>query len=333
MQQITIVGLGLIGGSLGLALKKWSKENNGALKIVGFDTDMEHQQLAKKMGAVDDVPWSLPDAISDADVVIISTPVGAMKQVFQDIAPHLKFNAIVTDTGSTKSDVMEWSKLLPSHVSFVGAHPMAGKSDSIEAASADLFDGASWVVCPSPTASEEAIKNVLGLIGATNGDPFFVEPEEHDAYVAGISHLPFVVAAALVKTTTTDQAWRDMRTLASTGFRDTTRLALGSPEMHRDITLTNKAAIGRWIDSMIATLADFRQKLDGADEDQIREAVGAFFEEAQDLRAKAESVSPRHAEMELEEDSRANAGGFMRSMFLGGLGGRRDDRDKDRRRR
>lgn len=333
MQQITIIGLGLIGGSLGLALKKWSKENNGALKIVGFDTDMEHQQLAKKMGAVDDVPWSLPDAISDADVVIISTPVGAMKQVFQDIAPHLKFNAIVTDTGSTKSDVMEWSKLLPSHVSFVGAHPMAGKSDSIEAASADLFDGASWVVCPSPTASEEAIKNVLGLIGATNGDPFFVEPEEHDAYVAGISHLPFVVAAALVKTTTTDQAWRDMRTLASTGFRDTTRLALGSPEMHRDITLTNKAAIGRWIDSMIATLADFRQKLDGADEDQVREAVGAFFEEAQDLRAKAESVSPRHAEMELEEDSRANAGGFMRSMFLGGLGGRRDDRDKDRRRR
>lgn len=336
MQQVTIIGLGLIGGSIGLALRKWSKENGNALKIVGFDTDIEHQQLAKKMGAVEDIPWSLPDAVSEADIVIVATPVGAMKQVFEDIGPHLKFNAIVTDTGSTKTDVLEWARSLPSHVSFVGAHPMAGKSDSIEAASADLFDGASWVVCPSPTASEEAIKNVLGLIGATNGDPFFVEPEEHDAYVAGISHLPFVVAAALVKTTTTDQAWRDMKTLASTGFRDTTRLALGSPEMHRDITLTNKAAISRWIDSMIATLTDFQEQLNLENDEEVRERIGDFFEDAQDLRAKAESVRPRAAEMEAEDERQVKSGGFMRSMFLGGLGGGRDrdrDRDKDGRRR
>lgn len=330
MQNITIIGLGLIGGSIGLALKKWSRENGNVLKITGFDTDIEHQQLAKKMGAVDDVPWSLPDAVSGADVVIIATPVGAMKQVFEDIGPHLKFNAIVTDTGSTKTDVLEWAKTLPAHISFVGAHPMAGKSESIEAATADLFDGASWVVCPSPTASEDAIRNVLGLIGATNGDPFFVEPEEHDAYVAGISHLPFVVAATLVKTTTTDPAWRDMKTLASTGFRDTTRLALGSPEMHRDIAITNRAALGRWIDQMIENLTDFREQLNTADEDAAREAIGTYFEEARDLRAKAEFVKPRVAEMEPEE-SQANTGSVMRSMFFGGLGGRRKDDDKKRR--
>ena len=329
MQQITIIGLGLIGGSIGLALKRWSAENGNALKIVGFDTNIEHQQIAKQMRAIDDAIWSLPDAIENADVVIIATPVGAMKQVFEDIGEHLKFNAIVTDTGSTKADVLEWAKVLPSHVSFVGAHPMAGKSESIEAASADLFEGATWIVCPSPTASEIAIKNVMGLISATNAEPYFVEPEEHDSYVAGISHLPFVVAASLVKTTTSDQAWRDMKTIASTGFRDTTRLALGSPEMHRDITITNKESISRWIDSMIGTLRDFQEQLQSDDEEELRETIGEFFTEAQDLRAAAESVRARSAEM-MPEDDRAAAGGVMRSMFLGGFGRKKDDKDKRR---
>lgn len=329
MQQITIIGLGLIGGSIGLALKRWSAENGDALKIIGFDTDIEHQQIAKQKRAVDDTIWSLPNAVEDADVVIVATPVGTMKQVFEDIGPHLKFNAVVTDTGSTKTDVLEWAKVLPSHVSFVGAHPMAGKSDSIEAADADLFDGATWIVCPSPMASENAIKNVMGLIAATNAEPYFVEPEEHDAYVAGISHLPFVVAASLVKATTSDQAWRDMKTIASTGFRDTTRLALGSPEMHRDITITNKESIGRWIDQMIETLQDFREQLRSDDDEQLREDIGAFFREAQDLRAAAESVRPRSAEM-MPEDDRANTGGVMRSMFLGGFGRKKDDKSKRR---
>lgn len=330
MQQITIIGLGLIGGSIGLALKRWSAGNDNALKVVGFDTSIQHQQIAQRMKAVDDTAWSLPDAVADADIVIVATPVGVMKQVFEDIAPHLKLNAIVTDTGSTKADVMEWAKVLPGHVSFVGAHPMAGKSESLEAASADLFDGASWVVCPSPTASELAIKNVMGLIAATNGEPFFVEPEEHDAYVAGISHLPFIVAASLVKTTTTDRAWRDMSTLASTGFKDTTRLALGSPEMHRDITMTNREAIGRWIDSMVGTLQEFKELLESGDDDDVREQIGQFFTDAQDLRAKAEVVKPRASEMALEEE-RASTGNVMRSMFFGGLSKRdRDNRDKRR---
>lgn len=328
MQQITIIGLGLIGGSIGLALKRWSAENDNALKIIGFDTDMQHQQLAKRMNAVDDTAWSLPDAITDADIVIVATPVGAMKQTFEDIAPHLKLNAIVTDTGSTKTDVMEWANVLPGHVSFVGGHPMAGKSESLEAASADLFVGASWIVTPSPTANEVAIKNVMGLIAAANAEPYFAEPQEHDSYVAGISHLPFVVAASLVKATTSDKAWRDMSTLASSGFRDTTRLALGSPEMHRDITLTNRQAISRWIDTMIGSLSEFKDLLETGDEEEIRERIGEFFTEAQDLRAKAEHVKPRSHEMAVEEE-RASTGNVMRSMFFGGFG-KRDDKQRKR---
>lgn len=327
MQNVTIVGLGLIGGSLGLALKRWSSENDNALRVVGFDTDMEHQQLAKKMKAVDDIPWALPDAIASADIVILAIPVGAMKQAFEDIAPHLQFNAIVTDTGSTKTDVLEWAKVLPAHVSFVGAHPMAGGTASLEAASADLFDEASWIICPSPTASELAVQTILGIVAATNGEPFFVEPEEHDSYVAGISHLPFVVASSIVKTAMSDPAWRDMKTLASSGFRDTTRVALGSPEMHRDIVLTNRQAIDRWIGSLITTLQEFRDDLANEDEDIAREAIGAFFKETQELRAQAESVKPRSAEM-ASEDTRVASSGMMRSMFFGGLGRNKDEKTK-----
>ena len=102
MQNVTIIGLGLIGGSIGLALKRWSTENGNALHLVGFDDDMDKQELAKRMGAVDDTQWSLGSALSDADIVIVATPVGAMKNVFENIGDMLKQGAIVTDTGSTK---------------------------------------------------------------------------------------------------------------------------------------------------------------------------------------------------------------------------------------
>lgn len=326
MQQITIIGLGLIGGSIGLALKRWSQQHDDALRITGFDTDMDKQSKAKQMNAVDATTWSLQDAITEADVVIVATPVGAMREVFSDISPHLKNGAIVTDTGSTKTDVLEWAKELPSHVSFVGGHPMAGKSESLEGASADLFKGATWIVCPGVTASEPAIKNVLGLVAAAEAEAFFADPVEHDSYVAGVSHLPMVVAASLVMATTTDQSWRDMRSLASSGFRDTTRLALGSPEMHRDITMTNRDALSRWINQMIESLAEFRDSLSGDDE-EVRERVHEFFEKAQDERAKAEAVHQRSNEQsEVESGLKSETmSESMGRMFLGGFGRKKKD--------
>jgi len=326
MQQITIVGLGLIGGSIGMALRRWSSANGNALRVVGFDQDMDKQTRAKQMGAVDATAWSLTDAVKNADVVVVATPVGAMKEIFVDIGPHLKPEAIVTDTGSTKANVVEWARALPDHVSFVGGHPMAGKSESLEAATPDLFKGATWVVSPGINASEAAIRNVLGLIAAVDAEAFFADPVEHDSYVAGISHLPMVVAAALVRTATVDQSWRDMSTLASTGFRDTTRLALGSPEMHRDISITNRAALSRWISQMIETLETFRADLGDPDEESARERIHAFFVEAQDQRARAEVVRPRSAEQAPESGDtlrKETVSESMGRMFLGGLGRRR----------
>jgi prephenate dehydrogenase len=324
MQQVTIIGLGLIGGSIGLALKRWSAANQDALRIVGFDDDMDKQNQAKRMGAVDATEWSLTNAVGNADIVVVATPVGSMRAVFENIGDKLKQGAIVTDTGSTKTDVLEWSKALPNHVDFVGGHPMAGKSESLDAATPDIFAGATWVICPSTTASESAIQNVLGIVSATGAESFFVDPVEHDAYVAGISHLPFVVAATLTNAVTADPSWRDMRSLASSGFKDTTRLALGNPEMHRDILLTNGPAVARWIDTMIASLQETRGLLTDTSTDTGPELL-AFLSRAQEQRALLEIKHERAAEQQ-EVSPRAEMGTMsdqVGRMFLGGFGRKR----------
>lgn len=325
MQRITIVGLGLIGGSIGLGLRQWSAQNGNALRVVGFDEDLDKQSRARRMGVVDDTEWSLTNAVRDADIVVIATPVGAMPQIFSDIGPHLKQNAIVTDTGSTKADVLDWSNRLPEHVHFVGGHPMAGKSESLAAADGSLFRGATWVICPSVRADEPAVRNVLGIVGALGAETYFVDPIEHDSYVAGISHLPFVAAAALMRATATDGAWRDMKTLSSTGFKDTTRLALGNPAMHRDILLTNRASVARWIDTYVDTLLSVKASLVSAD-DAARDQLLEFFTEAQDERARVEVQEARGGEQAGSVEggiTRENMSEHMGRMFLGGLGKRR----------
>ncbi|MDQ3657647.1 MAG: prephenate dehydrogenase/arogenate dehydrogenase family protein, partial [Chloroflexota bacterium] len=126
MQKIAIVGLGLIGGSVGLGLRRWSQANGNALRVVGFDADMQQQRQAQRMGALDDAQWALHRVVADVDVVVVATPVGAMRELFADLAPHLKEGAVVTDTGSTKADVLRWADdIFPRHVQFVGGHPMA----------------------------------------------------------------------------------------------------------------------------------------------------------------------------------------------------------------
>ncbi len=327
MQHVAIIGLGLIGGSMGLGLRRWSAANGGALRVAGFDSDMSRQQQAQRLGAVDDAQWSMRRAVEQADLVVISTPVGAIQQVFADIAPMLKPGTIVTDTGSTKADVLRWADAsLPTHVSFVGGHPMAGKSESLEAAEADLFTGATWCVCPSVRASEEAVTTVLGMIAALGAESFFVDPTEHDAYVAGVSHLPFVLSAALMMTVARDPSWRDMRTLSASGFRDTTRLALGSPEMHRDILLTNREAIVRWTRQLTTTLTELQDALNQPDQGASSAAVERFLIGARDARAEWAVQVSRASEQtpaSADELSRERVGEQMSRMFLGGFGRRR----------
>ncbi|MGH2613692.1 MAG: prephenate dehydrogenase [Thermomicrobiales bacterium] len=326
MQRILIVGLGLIGGSIGLALRRWSEERKvdgrKPLEVIGFDPNLDHQRAAEKMGAVDRGAWDLAKAARDADVVILATPVNAIKDVLEDLAPNLRPGSIVTDTGSTKAQVLRWAgEILPREVHFVGGHPMAGKAQSIEGAEADLFAGATWCVAPSVSASDEAVRTVLGLVAAAGAEPFFIDPEEHDAFVAGVSHLPFVVSAALMNAVSRDGSWRDMKTLTAGGFRDATRLAAGSPAMHRDILLTNREAVIRWIDAFATTLDELRQSLT-ADEDAAAAQIDEFFTDAREARAVWATQVTREGELLQSTASELNpesVSDHMGRMFLGGF--------------
>lgn len=261
--RVAVIGLGLIGGSMGLALKQADFE------VVGFARRGEVAQRALAIGAVDRAEADLASAVEGAQMVIIATPVLAMKEILAQLGRMLPHSSVVSDTASTKEQVMGWAQQsLPPGVSFIGGHPMAGKEISgIEAAEAELFRGCIYCLVPGENASEEAISLVEGLVKKIGAKPLFLNATEHDSLVAGISHLPLLLSTALVSATSKSPQWPKMAKLAASGFRDLSRLASGSPQMSRDICLTNREHILRCIDEFSKELGKLRRLLsEGGDE-------------------------------------------------------------------
>ncbi|MBM4447173.1 MAG: prephenate dehydrogenase/arogenate dehydrogenase family protein [Chloroflexi bacterium] len=277
--RIAIIGLGLIGGSIGLALKQadWREA-----EIIGYARRRETGTLALKSGAVDKVESNLCGAVKGADIIIIATPALTLKDVFTQITPGLTADSIVTDTASTKVQVMQWAEeLLPSGTNFVGGHPMAGKEiQGIKAAEAGLFHNCIYCLTPLPQAKPAAIQAVKDMVKTLGAVPLVIGAQEHDRLVAGISHLPLLLSVALVSTTTKDPSWRQMSRLAASGYRDLTRLASGNPEVSAHICLSNQAAIVSWIDTFIDELERLRNMIaDGTDE--IEKALALAHEARQ----------------------------------------------------
>ena len=321
MAKIAIIGLGLIGGSIGLALH----QAGGGFEVVGHDKDPEAASRAKRRGAVDRAEWNLPKTIEDAGLVIIATPAGAVESVFRVISPFLRDDAVVTDTASTKVQILEWARqILPAGVSFVGGHPMAGKEKSgVEEAEATLFQGGTYCLAPSLTAKDEAVGLVAGLVSAVGAKPLFIDPVEHDSFVAAISHLPYLAATALVKTAASSPAWRDISKVAATGFRDTTRIASGNTEMYRDICVTNREAIMRWLDAYIGELAQIRDLLAEGDTAGLEETLRQA-KTARDEWQMGREAAPRDA----TGPDGLSTNDQLRQMLLGNWGSRRDQRKK-----
>lgn len=281
MEKITIIGLGLIGTSLGLAIKKSNALTS--TQIVGHDLSKKHRSTAKKMGAIDKDEGDYKKAVQDSKLVIICTPVLSIREVFENIAPYLIEGTVVTDTGSTKGQIHEWAKeLLPPNINFIGGHPMAGREQSgPEAATADLFQNCTYAICTSVSASPEAIDAILGLVNIIGSNHYFVDPEEHDSYVAAISHLPFLLATTLMSMNSKSRGWREISKLAGSGFRDMSRLASGDPLMHRDICLTNVNGISYWIDEFINELEEIKKIMSGTSKE-----IEDLFIDAWESRAK-----------------------------------------------
>ena len=262
MRTVSIIGLGLIGGSLGLALKR-----SGGWQVVGYARRPETSQLALSRGAVDRME-NTPQAAANADVVIISTPVMASREVLSLISGHLRPGCIVSDVASTKVQVMKWAhELLPAQVSFVGGHPMAGKeTPGFEAAEADLFKDCPYCLVSSTSTNASALAVMKEMVLSIGARPVPIEAETHDFLVAGISHLPLLISTALVGATTQSSSWPEMAGLAANGYRDTSRLASTHPRMSRDICLSNQGPILEWLDRFSAELEKFRQLIGGSGE-------------------------------------------------------------------
>jgi prephenate dehydrogenase len=308
-RRITILGLGLIGGSLGLALRA----ANRGWEVVGQNRSHEAASKAKKAGAVDRAEWNLPNAVDGASVVVLAVAPNAIEQVMRDIAPHLAPGTVVTDVASTKVQVMAWAnEILPPHVHFVGGHPMAGKEKAgIDAAEATLFRNATWCILPGDRCAPEAVTLVEEIVRSVGAQPYYLDAAEHDSYVAAISHVPFISAATLVGTVAGSPSWRDMQRMAAGGFRDATRTASGDVAMHRDICMTNREAISRWLERYIDELQRFRDMLGGSSEQ-----VEQYFVEAKVARDKwMESRGSAEPPVQIPPMPSAREG--MMDLFLG----------------
>jgi prephenate dehydrogenase len=254
--RVAIVGLGLIGGSLGLALR----QTRVAEQVAGYDLGQGVSEQARRIGAIDQPYSTLADAVRGAELIILATPVGAMRALLQSLATIAPPGVVITDVASTKSQVISWAEeFLAGNVYFVGGHPMAGREVSgVAAADPALFRDRIYCLTPTKKTSPVALNKVSVMIETIGGRVRFLEPAEHDGQVARVSHLPFIAAAALMKTVGESSSWGDASLLASSGFRDTTRLAAGSPEMYRDICLTNSETLVRVLDEYMAALQTFR---------------------------------------------------------------------------
>jgi len=264
MPRVAIIGLGLIGGSIGLALKRAELAD---LEIVGHDAEFGVNGRARKLRAIDKEARHPAQAAEGAALIIIATPILQVKATLEAIAPALASGAVVTDTASTKHDVMRWAAdLLPDDVSFVGGHPIAGKeTPGIGAAEASLFDGHPWAMIPAVDATESAIRTVEHLITTIGAVPTLIDAEEHDSYLAAVSHLPLILSTALFSLASRSQAWPELAAVAGPGFRDTTRLASSSPSMSHDISLTNRENLLHWMDRYVEELASLRKIIDSSE--------------------------------------------------------------------
>lgn len=279
MPRIAIIGTGLIGASIGMRLREKSEIKN--LEVVGSDREFDHAKRAEKIGALDSAVRDPRQAVHDASLVILATPVLSLRGVMVDIAPALEEGAIVTDTGSTKAEVMTWAEReLPDQTSFIGGHPMAGKTDSGPAfADPNLFEGARWAIVPARDASEGALRTVRSLAETMGAREMFMDAEEHDAYVAAISHLPMMAAMAMFTMAHDSEAWPEMSKLAAGGFKDMTRLAGTEPNLAFDIAVTNRTQIVHWLERYREALRELQERLsDDEDEELFRHIAMASWD-------------------------------------------------------
>jgi len=279
IERLAVIGVGLIGGSFARALR----EAGAVGTIIGIDTDRDNLNQALSLGIVDEIALDAAEGVRDVQAVFISVPACSIPAVVREIAPFLPKGCIVSDGGSVKSAIVrECETLMPSGCFFIGGHPIAGTEHSgATAAFASLFTGKRCILTPTPATDAGAYDTMARLWSTAGANVCSMEPGHHDRIFAEISHLPHVVAYALVHAVgTADVEGENILSYTAGGFRDFTRIASSDPVMWRDIALMNRGAILASIDGFTASLAELRERIDRSDP----AALAEFFTIAKQFR-------------------------------------------------
>ena len=314
--QITIVGTGCIGTSIGLALHQTKQP----LLVVGHDKEPGHANTARTMKAIDKSDWNLISACENADLVILATPLNAIEPTLKAAGPYFKEGSVVTDTASLKAPVVEWAAaLLPPSVHFVGGDPVVTSTGSgPEAASVDLFRNSLYCITPTPNTHPDAVSLISGLAALLGGRPYYLDAVEHDGLVAGVAHLPHALALAMVRSSSRQGAWRELRKLAGGSFEQIGAVLGEDPDALADLLLANRDNLARWLDSYGAELQAVRALVAAGEREPLAQAIDqalvAYRQWGSDRRNLFNEASPGS---EIERPD------FLRQMLLGGRLGRK----------
>jgi prephenate dehydrogenase len=290
-QKISIIGAGLLGGSLGLAIR----QRKIAASVCAYVRRVESIAECEKTGAADKATLDLRDAVKDASFVIICTPLGQMRELAEKMRTHLTPGTIITDVGSVKESVVRELEPIFASVKchFIGSHPMAGSEKTgASAAREDLFQNAICLVTPTQRCDIDATCAVQNFWKAVGAQPLRMSPELHDDLVSRSSHLPHVVAAELANYVLSPVHPKEQSAVCASGFRDTTRIAAGSPEMWRDISLANRKNLIRVLGVFIEDLQEFQHALERRDDKAIEEFFANARERREQWRNGSASTSP-----------------------------------------
>ncbi len=258
--KVTIIGVGLIGGSLARVLK----EKGLAREITGAGRSRETLELALRLGVIDHMGQGMRHAVENADLVVLASPVGTFEAVAGEIGPHLKKGAILTDVGSVKGNLVRaLEALLPAGVLYVPGHPIAGKEKhGVSEASETLFQGAKCILTPTEKTDRQALETVKALWQAAGANVVLMNPDVHDHIFSAVSHLPHAAAYAMVNTVAEfNEGTENYITFSGAGFRDFTRIAASSPEMWRDICLLNGPNLVEMIERYQVSLNNIKKAI------------------------------------------------------------------------
>ncbi|MCL6472091.1 MAG: prephenate dehydrogenase [Firmicutes bacterium] len=288
---VAIIGLGLLGGSLAAAFKQKPAD----YEIVGYNHNHASAEEALRMGIIDRAALTVEEAASDADVIFICTPVRVIPELAVKAGKNAKKGAIVTDVGSTKVNIVkDVEQLMPEGVHFIGGHPMAGsEKHGVAASNPTLFKNTHYLLTPTQKTDMSAYQKLHSMLTSIGANVLAIDPYKHDRAVAVISHLPHMVAAVLMNLASSEaNKTENLLLLAAGGFKDTTRIAAGSPRMWIDICLDNKDAILYSLDKMVEMLNSLRNDIAAED----RGAIKMALEKAQKARINMPSVLGKELE-------------------------------------